>query len=218
MIYKNKKELIGTLVNSKDTILDVGFWGQGQTIDNPKWPHRFILEKAGGAYTYGLDVDFDEGKLGKINDISHYKKGSAEDFQISLKFDVIFAADLIEHLSNPGLFLKSCRDNLKDGGSLVITTPNCFSLFNIAEKLTKTEPTVNSDHTMYFNSKTLRTLFAKNDWSIVSMDYLYSLDTGYVESWKKKFLNAIYHALSWYTPKYIETLVIVAKPDNLAKG
>ena len=41
--------------------------------------------------------------------------------------DYIFAFDIIEHLSSPWDFLSSCRNLLKPGGTLVLTTPNINS-------------------------------------------------------------------------------------------
>ena len=141
IVYKNKRELIENLISSEDIVLDIGFWGQGVTADDKNWPHKLLKNRAKDVY--GLDLDFDTTRFDK----SKYFKMSAEKFSIPIKFDVIFASDLIEHLSNLGLFLESCSKHLKPSGKLIITTPNCFNLFNIAEKITKYEPTVNSDHT-----------------------------------------------------------------------
>lgn len=204
-VYKNKKELIQSLIKPENVVLDVGFWGQGMTISSPNWVHRILLSRA--AKVYGLDIDFD---LDKISPPEYYKKGNAENFDFEVKFDVIFAADLIEHLSNPGMFFQACARNLKPGGRLIITTPNCFNLFNIAEKFSKSEPTVNSDHVCYFNNKTIKRLLEKNNWQMREIHYLYSLDKNFKESVKKKILNIIYFVLSKFTTKYLETLVVVA--------
>ena len=42
-------------------------------------------------------------------------------------FDIILAADVMEHLNNPGLFLEAAEKVLKRGGELIITVPNAFS-------------------------------------------------------------------------------------------
>jgi 2-polyprenyl-3-methyl-5-hydroxy-6-metoxy-1,4-benzoquinol methylase len=206
MLYRNKKELIEAHVAPGMKVLDVGFWGQGVSAENPNWPHRLLYERARDLY--GLDVDYDEGRLLAPQD--HYRKQSAEDFSFDIKFDVIFAGDLIEHLSNPGLFLMRASEHLAPGGRLIMTTPNCFNLFNMTEKLTKYEPTVNRDHTCYFNEKTLRQLLGKNGWGVESFHYLYTLDSEYKESWKKRLLNITYRLLSRFTNKFIETVVVVA--------
>src|ERR1700740_3597436 len=145
MIYKNKRELIADTVRKTDRVLDIGFWGQGITSDNPRWPHNALKKNA--KEVYGLDLDFDEKRFPP----PHYLKASAEDFDFPVKFDVIFAGYLIEHLSNPGLFLRSCKRNLAEGGRILVTTPNVFNLFNLASKITHYEPVVNKDETCFFS-------------------------------------------------------------------
>ena len=208
MRYQNKAQLIQSLVTPEDVVLDVGFSGQGVRHCDAAWPHALL--KARAKEVYGLDVQLDSAFV----DNPYYVQASAEDFSLPVQFDVIFAGDLIEHLSNPGLFLASCKRHLKPSGRLILTTPNTFNLFNIAEKLTKPEPTVNRDHTCYFNSNTMRTLLAKNDMAPVEMSYMYMLDTYFKESLKKRFLNGIYFLLSRMTDKFLETLVVVAVPHK----
>lgn len=207
-VYKSKEDVIKSLVTKMDKVLDVGFWGQGLKIDSPNWAHKFLIEQA--KEVYGLDMDYDPGK---VENPERYKRGNAEVFTFDIKFDVIFAGDLIEHLSNPGLFLQSCVNNLKEGGKILITTPSCFNLFNLAEKISKEEPTVNSDHTCYFNYKTIQALLKKNHFRILEAGYLYSLGASHKESYKKKILNIIYFILSQFTNKFMETLVIVAQKE-----
>ena len=45
-------------------------------------------------------------------------------------FDSVLAGELIEHLSEPALFMREARRVLKKGGLLLITTPNRRSLIN----------------------------------------------------------------------------------------
>ncbi|MFA4818121.1 MAG: methyltransferase domain-containing protein [Parcubacteria group bacterium] len=204
-IYKDKKELITNFIKNDDVVLDVGFWGQGIKSYQNNWPHKLIREQA--KEVYGLDLDFNQTKFSG----DHYLKASAEHFDFPVKFDAIFAGDLIEHLSNPGLFLASCRRNLKDDGRLIITTPNCFNFFNIAEKITKAEPTVNSDHVCYFNTKTISKLLGKNNFTVGEISFLYDPGVDFKESWKKKFLNFWYFIASRFTAKFMETLVVVSQ-------
>lgn len=207
-VYHNKKELIEKTISPGTSVLDVGFWGQGTSVDSPNWVHRLLKERK--ADVWGIDIEYDEKQL--QGDVSHYRKASAESFSLPEKFDTIFAGDIIEHLSNPGLFLDASKQHLKSSGKLVLTTPNAFNLFNIVEKFTKDEPTVNSDHTFYFNKKTLLKLLEKNGWEADEVNYLYSLELTHTESLKKKFLNFWYALFSKFTQKFIETLVVVAKP------
>lgn len=41
-------------------------------------------------------------------------------------YDMIVSCEGIEHIANPGLFLKSVRKHLKPGGIAVVTTPNTW--------------------------------------------------------------------------------------------
>jgi SAM-dependent methyltransferase len=43
-------------------------------------------------------------------------------------FDVVVSVEGIEHLENPHLFLREVNRVLKDGGALILTTPNIVSL------------------------------------------------------------------------------------------
>lgn len=207
--YKNKAALIKERIAPDSYVLDVGFWGQGVTADSPHWPHRNL--RARTVNLYGVDLDYDEPTLISFGlDPTHYLKANAESFQFPVKFDVIFAGDIIEHFSNPGLFLNSCLANLKGDGVLILTTPNCFNLFVLAEKFRKEEPYVNPDHTFYFNRKVLQVLLAKNGMAIKEWGYVYQLDVKYQANWKKKVVDVVYRVLSWFTKKYLETLVVIA--------
>ena len=206
MVYQNKKELIENLIRSSDVVLDVGFWGQGVDPNNTAWPHNVLKAKA--KEVFGLDLEIGEEFL---KDSVHYKKEAAENANFDVKFDVIFAGDLIEHLINPGLFLDACKKMLKPEGMLILTTPNTFNLFNLTEKITKYDPTTNPDHTFYFNQKVIKVLLQKCGWQVDIFSYVYKLDIKMQESLKKQILNYLYSILSKFTDKYMETMVVIAK-------
>jgi 2-polyprenyl-3-methyl-5-hydroxy-6-metoxy-1,4-benzoquinol methylase len=208
MSYRDKKDLINSLITSNEVVLDVGFWGQGVPHDSLQWPHRLIKERAKDVY--GVDIDFDKVLF---PDETHYFKQNAEVLSLPIQFDVIFAGDIIEHFSNPGLFLDSCARLLKPSGKLIITTPNCFNLFSITEKIMKSEPTVNKEHTCYFNSKTLTQLLTRHGYTIELISFLYDLNALHAESLKKRILNRIYWLFGIFTNKFYETLVVISRPS-----
>lgn len=207
MIYRDKGELIRKLIQPEDVVLDIGFYGQGTGPEREDWVHHLLQRRA--KEVWGIDLEYDETTF--PSSLGRYARANAESFSLGRTFDVIFAGDVIEHLSNPGQFLDAARGHLAPGGRLILTTPNTFNLFNLTEKLTKDEPTVNPDHTFYFNRKTLGVLLGKNGWKVDSVGYLYTLGALHEESWKKKLLNVIYGALAQFTPKFVETLVVVAQ-------
>lgn len=203
----NKIALVNELISKDDIVLDVGFWGQGVTLTSRQWPHRLLKERA--KEVWGIDIVYDESTIPE-NERYRYAHAAAESFTFDTKFDVIFAGDLIEHLVNPGLFLDNVKRHLKPGGRLIMTTPNTFSLFVMAGKLTRPEPPTNPDHTFYFNRRTIKVLLEKCGFAVDQFGFMYTLEYGLTESVKKKFLNVIYRILSWFTPKYYETMIVVA--------
>jgi 2-polyprenyl-3-methyl-5-hydroxy-6-metoxy-1,4-benzoquinol methylase len=202
MVYKNKTALIEKWSNPKHTVLDIGYWGQGKSLDENNAPHRLLTKH--NATVYGIDP------MAENLDALHSRQ-SADNFSFPLKFDSIWAMDLIEHLSNQGLFLDNVRNYLKPDGVFIITTPNCFTLFNLTEKITKYEPTTNKEHTCYYNHRVLRQLLERHGFEIIEKSYVYSLEYTHKESLRKKFLNIIYKFLSLFTDKYIETLAVIAR-------
>jgi 2-polyprenyl-3-methyl-5-hydroxy-6-metoxy-1,4-benzoquinol methylase len=205
---KNKVELFDKFITKNSSVLDVGFWGQGKTNESPTWPHKLIKNHSGDVY--GIDIVYDEAFI-LPEERFKYQKAAAENFNFNRKFDIVFAGDLIEHLINPGLFLENAKQHTAENGRLIMTTPNTFNLFVLVGKLTRPEPVINSDHTFYFNRRTIQVLLEKCGWEVEFFGFMYTLDYTHKESLKKKFLNLIYRFLSFFTPKYYETLVVVAK-------
>lgn len=207
--YKNKKELIQSVVGPHDKVLDIGFWGQANTAERDEWPHRIILDIT--SQVWGVDLTYDENA---IPDPRRYQRASAENFSFTEKFTVIIALDLIEHIPNPGLFLERVERHLAPGGRLILSTPNAFNLFVIAGKFSRIEPPVNRDHVAYYNRPTIQVLLAKCGWSIERFGFIYTLGDLHRESLKKKILNLVYYLLSQVTDKFYETLVIIARPQG----
>ncbi len=85
--------------------------------------------KKEGPNCYGVDINprSIEGAEVKKADLN----SGIPDFGV--KFNIIFAGELIEHLFDDKKFLKECFDNLKEGGYLILTTPNInFTLNRLA--------------------------------------------------------------------------------------
>lgn len=203
-VYRTKRELITTLIHPTDSVLDVGFWGQAVKKNEDDWPHGILLTHA--QEVYGVDRDFDESKLARLE---RYQKASAETFRFSQKFNVVFASELIEHLFNPGFFLDCARKHLKDGGRLILTTPNAFSLFPMLEKFFKDEPSVNPEHTMYFNKIVITKLLESCGFRVVYTGYL---DSFHPSAGLRRLVRPVLAFFSLVTPKFLETIVVVAEP------
>lgn len=98
--------------------------------------------------------------------------GDAQALDLDEKFDVIFAGELIEHLDNYRGFFASVRRTLKEGGHLVLTTPNAFLYTGFLYRLGHNKVPVNDDHMAWFCEATLRQLLTRMDFEIVRLDYV----------------------------------------------
>lgn len=207
-VYQSKEAMVQALfVHPEWKILDVGCCGQGIKIGDNNWVHEQLRARA--AYVFGIDIMDDINTLDPA--IYHYAQQNAEDFDYQHAYDVVFAGDLIEHLSNPGLFLASAKKSMKPAWQLIVSTPNAFSMFNMIEKLFKLEPTVNIEHTVYFTLKTLDQLFERYDLEIVEIGFIKHIWAHYTESIFKKIQNGLYACIGWFTPKMMEDIVVIAK-------
>lgn len=106
-----------------------------------------ILKKAGGTNLYRADLE----KL--------------EEVPVDETFDVIVAGEMIEHLSNPGLFLRGIRRFMNRDTELIITTINAycafrFLIYGLRGKGGENEP-VHPDHVAYYSYKTLRLILER---------------------------------------------------------
>jgi len=74
--------------------------------------------------TFGVDISRKAIKIAKANFGSNYKVADIIKLKTKKKYDLIIAADLIEHLENPKLLVKKMRGLLNEKGIIFVTTPN----------------------------------------------------------------------------------------------
>jgi 2-polyprenyl-3-methyl-5-hydroxy-6-metoxy-1,4-benzoquinol methylase len=168
----NRTSYILELVRDKK-VLDVG--GIGHSIERSKknnWLHKKVARCA--SYTLGIDLDKDEVK--KAQELGYnFIFGNAERLSdyTNQKFDICLAGELIEHLSNPGLFLESAHTILNDTGILIITTPNAFSvgnIFRILKYIFKRKiKTSNSEHKAWYCLITLEQLLNAHGFKVIKI-------------------------------------------------
>jgi SAM-dependent methyltransferase len=155
-------------------VLDVGCAGHSLKLGSPYWLHGQLAEQ----FPYVTGIDLNAENIRQMHDAGFHNvfTASAEDFSLDKKFDSIVAGELIEHLSNPGLFLERCRAHLKPNGRLVISTPFAFALINVIYALVKYPRTCqNDEHTVWFCPETLQELavrhgFRVQQWELIE-DY-----------------------------------------------
>lgn len=83
---------------------------------------------------------------------------------LTKEIDVIVVPEVIEHLSNPGLFLDKLYSCDFDG-DILVSTPNSFS-YRVSDHLSRGVELVHPDHNYYFSPTTLTTLLNKHGFDI----------------------------------------------------
>jgi len=90
-----------------------------------------LLDVGGGYKSVKDDLGVDwEVEVFDLTRDADYTGDINEDWPVSEKYDVVFCGEVIEHAKDTNHFLSQCMNALKDGGVLVITTPNLASWKN----------------------------------------------------------------------------------------
>lgn len=194
------------LIKGQD-VLDIGCVEHTLEVQHKEriWVHDFLREHA--SHVTGIDIQRQdiETLQSRGYDVSCQ---NAENFHFDKKFDVIFAGELIEHLSNPGFFLESCREHLKENGLLIVTTPNAFSItrFLHAIKGYTNDPVVNDEHAYWFSPTVLKQLLSRYQFTVERFAYAnYPQITPRLEHRLVGFLCGI------FGKKFKETLIVIAQ-------
>jgi 2-polyprenyl-3-methyl-5-hydroxy-6-metoxy-1,4-benzoquinol methylase len=85
-------------------------------------------------------------------------------------FDVIVAGEIIEHLENPGLFLRAVQKMMSPSTELIITTVNAYCFFRFVYYILGRE-LVHPDHNYYFSPIVLRKLITRCGLEVTEFRY-----------------------------------------------
>jgi SAM-dependent methyltransferase len=119
---------------------------------------------------YGIDYLTEEVEM--LRDRGYnVEVANAETFALDRTFDVITAGELIEHLSNPVLFLDRVSEHLAPGGKLVLTTPNPWSFHRFRSALFD-DVWSNPEHTCWFDERTLQSILKRHGFDIKTLRHL----------------------------------------------
>ena len=145
-----REEIILKHAAGKD-LLDIGC--MGRTNKYKLWPQ---VKAVARTYT-GIDV--------QIPSSPDVVQGNMETYAFDQDFDVIIAGDVLEHVSNQGLFLDNIRRHLRNNGLLILTTPNAKW------------PTVflspHPDHVLWHDRSTLTGLMGRHGLEVRHFQYYY---------------------------------------------
>lgn len=170
----DRQQIVVSHVSSDDSVLDVGCVQHSlERVDWPQppkgqWLHADLCRTTDDVF--GIDIV--EEEIERMSEAGYdVIVDNAETFDLDSEFDVIVAGELIEHLSNPGLFLERCREHIRDNGRVILTTPNPRRLEMLLWYLRGRESNANSEHTMWFDHYVLETLANRHNFSIQTVEY-----------------------------------------------
>lgn len=207
-------ELIADYVRGRD-ILDVGslnhsFASRARSKD---WVFGFLLEHA--ASLRGIDIEADHVRAAQASGFP-IEVGDAETYVTDRPVDVVFAGDLIEHLSNPGAFLRCAHLNLRPDGRLVLVTPNTYGLrelYLVVSGLTN-DPPVHHQHTAYYTPTTLAALARRHGFEPERVAYA-NIRYRNKTRWQA-FLLALNALATRPFPRARQTMVMVLRKQSAA--
>jgi len=185
----------------------------GDAIANEMLLH-FELEKTASEVVgfdldpRGLEILRSKGSSNLfVADLEQLEKVSVED-----TFDVIIGGEMIEHLSNPGSFMKGIRRFMRADTKLVITTINAycamrFLIYGVRGKGGRNEP-VHPDHVSYYSYKTLNLLLERHG---LEMNEFYFYDIGNEHRpFNRWFYNLFNDICVRFSPQLSDGIIAVA--------
>ncbi|MCX6702718.1 MAG: class I SAM-dependent methyltransferase [Candidatus Wolfebacteria bacterium] len=163
--------------------------------------------KDSGARCFGIDVNPRQMKGVKIKQAD--LNLGIPDFGI--KFNVVFAGEVMEHIFDDQRFLENCRDVLMPGGYLIITVPNLFFLVNRFTMFFGKMPyfAYATYHYHMYGKKILSNMFSSNGFrvkKIISSHILYST--------RRNAAGKIFEALGNVFPSLGAHLIIFGEKIN----
>jgi 2-polyprenyl-3-methyl-5-hydroxy-6-metoxy-1,4-benzoquinol methylase len=155
-------------------VLDVGCCNHSnfEQLDQGGFLHAEIARAA--AKVVGFDNDLQSVKAMAAHGFE-VREGNAENIPAAGlgEFDVIVAGELIEHLSNPGLFLDGAYASLKPSGILIATVPNAWAFSRIKQLYKGLDDILwtHPQHTCWYSRATVLELFQRHGFQVSELGF-----------------------------------------------
>jgi SAM-dependent methyltransferase len=167
-IVEDRFEFLGPLAAS-GRVLDLG------CIDE-RHPERIassLHARLKAANPEVVGADFDRGAIEVVRALGfEVLPGDAQSDDFGGPFELVLAAELIEHLDDPGRLLDNVARHLAPGGRLALTTPNPFYANQWAKILKHGQPQVHAEHRTWFCPATMTVLLRSRGFEVEDFAWL----------------------------------------------
>lgn len=139
----------------------------------PDWRHAQISKVA----TSVVGLDYEKDIVAKLNAQGwNIVAGDAQHFDLRAQhpegFTRVVASELIEHLVDPGSFLRCVRNHLAPDGELILSTPHAYGFAFFLEVLVFGHEKINDDHTVTFSRKNMERLLQRSGLRVKEFHWL----------------------------------------------
>lgn len=182
-------------------VLDVGCIGQDKPAESADWLHGKI--KTVASALIGADINTEQ--ISKLNQ-SGYNILTPELLEQSgNKFDIVLMADVIEHVDDVAAFLKFYLRFLNEGGKLIITTPNPFSIRQTTSIFLYGQPGINPEHTASLDPITMSEVFSRLELRVEYFCWLHEYSV--LPKLRYKILYPVFRLMysirKFYSPNFL---------------
>lgn len=185
-----------------------------EAIKNKMLLH-FELERV-AADLWGMDTDLAGIETLKSHGSKQIIYGDLENLDavdLDQTFDIIVAGEIIEHLSNPGLFLDGIKRFMGDETLLILSTINAycgmrFLWYGIRGKRGRVE-FVHPDHVAYYSYSTLKLLIERHGLHVENFMF-YDIGSEH-RPHNRWFLNAVNDVCVQLAPQWADGIIAVCR-------
>jgi 2-polyprenyl-3-methyl-5-hydroxy-6-metoxy-1,4-benzoquinol methylase len=161
------------------------------------------------AELHGIDTDWKGLQILQSRGFKNLHHGNAEQLQtlaLEKVFDVVVAAELIEHLNTPIEMLRQLKRLMRQDSQLIVSTPNALSVKFFLHALTGREVS-GPDHIAIFSPAILKRLLERSGFEVIDI-------YGTIEShsgWRNRVTRGLFKFFFRLAPWFSDALVLSAR-------